>query len=252
MKDQNPEDHGGYEPPPDAGIPVTPGGGAPSGKCSAEQVAGGYVETQIRDDGTFDPHFLECVLAAEADRRRDINYPTGPMGGNKNNQAAGGPSAPSGPARYNFAPVPEFIPPQFEWNETFKAPSAEEALNDPGYQFRASEGQKALQQSQAAKGILRTGGSLKDLLGWGQNFASQEYGNVFDRYARGYDTRFNTAKDRFQFKYTGAKDAYAPRLFEWQTKSAFGSNAAQRAWERQWEDYWRNTLSASDIYNSGQ
>jgi hypothetical protein len=170
----------------------------------------------------------------------------------KTNQPTDGPSSPRGPATYKFAPVPEFNAPGFTWNESFQAPSAQDALNDPGYQFRAAEGQKALQQSQAAKGILRTGGSLKDLLGWGQNFASQEYGNVFDRYARGYDTRFNTAKDKYQFQYTGAKDTYAPKLFEWQTKSAFGSNAAQEAWRRQWDDYWRSTLSASDIFSSGQ
>lgn len=53
--------------------------------------------------------------------------------------------------------------------------------NDPGYQFRLSEGQKALERSAAAKGGLFSGGTLKDLTRYGQNFASNEFQNVYNR-----------------------------------------------------------------------
>lgn len=53
---------------------------------------------------------------------------------------------------------------------------------DPGYQFRMSEGLKALERSAAARGILQSGGTLKDITRFGQDVASQEYQNAFQRY----------------------------------------------------------------------
>ncbi len=53
---------------------------------------------------------------------------------------------------------------------------------DPGYQFRMSEGLKALERSAASRGILQSGGTLKDITRFGQDVASQEYQNAFQRY----------------------------------------------------------------------
>jgi hypothetical protein len=53
---------------------------------------------------------------------------------------------------------------------------------DPGYQFRMSESMKALERSAAARGILQSGGTLKDITRFGQDAASQEYENAFRRY----------------------------------------------------------------------
>lgn len=53
---------------------------------------------------------------------------------------------------------------------------------DPGYQFRMSEGLKALERSAAARGLLQSGGTLKDITRFGQDLASQEYQNAFQRY----------------------------------------------------------------------
>jgi hypothetical protein len=53
---------------------------------------------------------------------------------------------------------------------------------DPGYQFRMSEGLKALERSAASRGILQSGGTLKDITRFGQDAASQEYQNAFRRY----------------------------------------------------------------------
>ena len=53
---------------------------------------------------------------------------------------------------------------------------------DPGYQFRMSEGLKALERSASARGILQSGGTLKDITRFGQDAASQEYQNAFQRY----------------------------------------------------------------------
>ena len=53
---------------------------------------------------------------------------------------------------------------------------------DPGYQFRMSEGVKALERSAAARGLLQSGGTLKGVTQYGQNLASDEYQNAFQRY----------------------------------------------------------------------
>jgi len=53
---------------------------------------------------------------------------------------------------------------------------------DPGYAFRLSEGQKALERSAAARGGLMGGATGKALTRYGQEMGSQEYQNAFNRY----------------------------------------------------------------------
>jgi hypothetical protein len=53
---------------------------------------------------------------------------------------------------------------------------------DPGYAFRLSEGQKALERSAAARGGLLSGATGKALQRYGQEMGSQEYQNAFNRY----------------------------------------------------------------------
>jgi hypothetical protein len=53
---------------------------------------------------------------------------------------------------------------------------------DPGYAFRLSEGQKALDRQAAARGGLISGGALKAATRYGQEMGSQEYQNAYNRY----------------------------------------------------------------------
>ena len=53
---------------------------------------------------------------------------------------------------------------------------------DPGYAFRLSEGQKALDNQAAARGGLISGNALRAATAYGQNMGSQEYANAFNRY----------------------------------------------------------------------
>lgn len=62
---------------------------------------------------------------------------------------------------------------------------------DPGYQFRMDQGSKALQSSAAARGGLLSGGTLKSLDRYGQDYASGEYGNAYNRFNNDQTTRFN-------------------------------------------------------------
>lgn len=54
---------------------------------------------------------------------------------------------------------------------------------DPSYQFRLQQGQSALENSAAARGGMLSGNALRALSDYGQNTASQEYGNVANRLA---------------------------------------------------------------------
>jgi len=56
-------------------------------------------------------------------------------------------------------------------------------MMDPSYQFRLGEGMKALERTAAARGGLISGGALKAAQRYGQDFASQEFGNAYNRLA---------------------------------------------------------------------
>jgi hypothetical protein len=62
---------------------------------------------------------------------------------------------------------------------------------DPGYDFRMQEGQKVLERSAAARGGLQSGGTLKALSRYGQDYASNEYNNAYNRFNADRDRRFN-------------------------------------------------------------
>lgn len=62
---------------------------------------------------------------------------------------------------------------------------------DPGYEFRLSEGLKALQRSGAAKGLALSGAQAKALTRYNSDFASNEYGNAYNRFTNDQTNLFN-------------------------------------------------------------
>jgi hypothetical protein len=54
--------------------------------------------------------------------------------------------------------------------------------SDPGYQFRLAEGEKTINRAAAARGGYDSGGTLRALSRYGQNVASDEYQNAFNRW----------------------------------------------------------------------
>lgn len=73
--------------------------------------------------------------------------------------------------------------------------SMDKFQKDPGYDFRMQEGQKALERSASARGGLLSGGTLKSLAQYGQNFASNEYGNAYNRFNQDRDQRYGKLMD---------------------------------------------------------
>lgn len=157
----------------------------------------------------------------------------------------------------NYGDVPDFnaprwqAPPEFVYDKKFAAPDEAGLQKDPGFQFRLDQGRKALEASAAGKGILRTGGTLKDLVNYGQNFATNEYANVYNRnfneYKFDYDKEadiyarnYNLKRDVFDRNYKAAYDEYAPKLTGWQTNTNNKARAQEALFNREWQMYLGN------------
>lgn len=52
---------------------------------------------------------------------------------------------------------------------------------DPGYQFRLDEGNKAINAAASSRGMGNSGAALKELTRYGQDYASNEYNNAYNR-----------------------------------------------------------------------
>jgi len=129
----------------------------------------------------------------------------------------------------------------------FTGPTAEQMTADPGYQFRLRQGQEALERSGAARGVTNTGGTLRDILDYGQQAASQEYGNVFGRQRDVYDLNERNRFNAYQANYGNAMDAYA--MNERNRAGAFATNVgtARDAYamnvENRYQGYTTNELA---------
>ncbi len=101
---------------------------------------------------------------------------------------------------------------------------------DPGYAFRLSEGQKALERSAAARGGLMSGATGKALTRYGQEAGSQEYMNAFNRYQTERAARLNPLQSLAGVGQTSAN-----------TVGGYGQNYANQA----------NQLALTNAANQG-
>jgi hypothetical protein len=62
---------------------------------------------------------------------------------------------------------------------------------DPGYQFRMDEGQRALEGSASARTGIQNGRTMRELQRYGQDYASGEYSNAYNRFNADRTSRFN-------------------------------------------------------------
>ena len=111
---------------------------------------------------------------------------------------------------------------------------------DPGYAFRLSEGLKAIDASAAARGGLLSGNALTSASDYGQNSASQEYTNAFNRYQTNrrnqlapLETLFGGAHDSANTLGTAAGslgNALASNSYQLGNVQAAGDIARGNAW----------------------
>jgi len=69
--------------------------------------------------------------------------------------------------------------------------TGQDMYKDPGYAFRLNEGIKALDRSAAARGGLLSGNQLRGVTQFGQDYATNEYQNAFNRYQAERSARLN-------------------------------------------------------------
>lgn len=122
--------------------------------------------------------------------------------------------------------------------QPFVGPTLEQAQSEPGYAFARDEGQRALENSASAKGIVRTGGTLKDFIGWGNRFAEQNFGNVYNRTANTYATNRDT--------WAGNERARAT-VYDRNRNNA--ADAYKTNWGIDTDVYDRNTGTALDVFD---
>jgi hypothetical protein len=98
--------------------------------------------------------------------------------------------------------------PTFNAPADFKQPTAEDLYADPSYTWRVDQGRGALENSAAAKGVLNSGGTLADILNYGQKAASQEYSNVWDRMFGAWNAKWNNELNTFRASKDVSDDMY--------------------------------------------
>ena len=116
---------------------------------------------------------------------------------------------------------------EYEAAAPYESPTEADMAADPSYQFRLQQGQDALERSGAARGVTNTGGTLKDILDYGQNAASQEYGSVDRRMRDTYDMNERNRFNAYAANYGNAMDAYG--MNERNRFGTFEANERNRA-----------------------
>jgi len=174
------------------------------------------------------------------------------------NLSLGNYSAANAP-QYQYTPYQQPAPFSFrdyQAGAPFTPPKPEDVLNDPGVQAAMAEGQKALESSASARGTLLTGGTLKDVNKWAQNYALGAYDDAFNR---SYQTWAGNEAQR-QGDYTtdrnNAYQNYALNLGAGQQGYSLNQNASLAAFDRNLasqNQFWtQGRTSALDQYGQGQ
>lgn len=152
-----------------------------------------------------------------------------------------------------IGPAPAFTPPDIPTIDPFSyedytPTTGAHVFGDPSFGFRKHIGEDALLKNRAARGLLRSGGTLKDLLAYNQNFASQEFGNVDARRFRDYQTgrgnalegwraNTDTTLRRSGMDQDRARAMYEPQLFEWTRKGDLMTRAEDKARDDAFQEF---------------
>jgi hypothetical protein len=143
---------------------------------------------------------------------------------------------------------------------TFQGPTQAEAANDAGYQFTQQQGQKALEASKAAQGVLKTGGTLKGLINYGQQAASTQYDKVYGRKRSEYDltenqnrftygTNRSNAAENFDRNIRNQQTGYSMRQGAWKDNAAVALEGSRHGYDVATGAYDRNYSKARQGYD---
>lgn len=193
---------------------------------SGQQKAAETGATSSREAALIQAAAAEQALRLQkqlADEQVLRNAPTVQAGDTARNRMLDliGLSGRTGAAGYGSANQP-FSMAGFDPNSLMRNFGAADFQTDPGYNFRLSEGLKALDRQAAARGGMMSGAALKAAGRYGQDVASQEYGNAFNRFQTNRASQAGLFTDALNRERTRQMDEYG-RLSDFTTR---GANAA--------------------------
>lgn len=167
---------------PSMGMPTTPGLSPTAGPHSVQQANGGMPMQQA-----YGSPSSGAVLASGGLHTAGMPSSSPALEPTPGQAPGMAPSPTSGavPSSGGFGSLMQ------PYSGTFTAPTGLTEQNDPGYQARLQLGTDALQRSAAARGGVLTGGTARDLNQYAQDYASNEYGNVYNRALQNFDTNYN-------------------------------------------------------------
>lgn len=247
-------------------IPAPPPGGTRDPNTGAIVYGnGGGASTQTGPPTTYKDFYSGNPYGYQGPATEDPSNGGGtpPVGG----------STQTGSTVGDLSQFPAFTPPGFE-NATplsapnpysytpfsyqnFSAPTLEDAQNAPGYQFGLKQGQDALQNSAAARGTLRGGGTLKDLFGYTNAAAEQNYGNVFNQNLTSYNTNRDNAFGTWAANTGAGLNAYNTNWGTTKDVNASVNSGNQQNYQNAYQNaagafnplFQGSTLSFQDSYN---
>lgn len=203
----------------------------------------GYGTNDMFDaNGQMKPGWSRTANGYDFDPSK-VTAPAGPGGG-----GGGGPLIPPnslGTLLKPFdQPPPGYVDPSypgapaFPTLPTWNSPTEKDAENLPGYAFARDQALQGAENSAAARGVTNTGGTLEDIIKFGNQFASQNYQtarqNSLDDYTQNVQNQFLLP--------------YAAKASNWQTMYPQAGIDAQNKNNFNWNNY----LQGYNIFRNNQ
>jgi len=145
----------------------------------------------------------------------------------------------------------DFTYQDFQRPGDYQSPDKAAMEADPSYQFRKDQALGALQNSASGRGLTNSGGTIYDLLGTASQFASTEYGNIWDRGMKEWQDKYNTALTDYVTNRGNAVDMYTNNRNNaadiWSKKTGLASDKYTRArdeFDRSVKDFYDQRDSA--------
>lgn len=168
----------------------------------------------------------------------------GPGGGGNTGQMSTNAEA-FGPAPAPYTSTPwtggEYTPPPLptDLQTPFVAPTQGELEASSGYQSRLSAGLQGMNRSAAARGTVLSGGTQKALARYGQDYASNEYGNFYGQRlgarqnaSNEYGQAVNVGQGTYQNRYSAWQGNNQRTLTDYLTNTSTKRNYETDQWGR--------------------
>ena len=107
----------------------------------------------------------------------------------------------------------------------------EDFVKDPGYYFRMAEGEKGINRALSARGGYDSGAALKSLNRYNQDYASNEFGNAFNRDAANKQSIYQMLSGQSAQGIGAAGTASGVGMNTATQSGNFGVNQATNSWQ---------------------